>query len=254
MGLTGSIDLAEILFTLFWLFFIGLVLYLHRESKREGYPLESDNEGVVVQGFPAVPSPKTYRLASGAEVQAPRPEAPSGDLPLRPTADFPGAPFEPTGENPMLDGVGPGAWADRDDHPELTLHGEPRFVPMRTLEDFHVDPHDPDPRGMPVIGADGNVAGTVADLWVDRVEPMIVHFEVQLEGEGARKVLLPIGFSRVQRGKGQIKVHAIHSHQFKDVPGLASDTQMTALEEEKILAYYGAGTLYADPERQEPFL
>ena len=46
MGLSSSIDLAEILFTLFWLFFIGLVLYLHRESKREGYPLESDNEGV----------------------------------------------------------------------------------------------------------------------------------------------------------------------------------------------------------------
>ena len=55
-----SIDLAEILFTLFWVFFIALVLYLHRESKREGYPLESDRGGdVVVQGFPAVPEPKT---------------------------------------------------------------------------------------------------------------------------------------------------------------------------------------------------
>ncbi len=32
----ANIDLVEILFTLFWVFFIGLVLYLHRESKREG--------------------------------------------------------------------------------------------------------------------------------------------------------------------------------------------------------------------------
>ena len=30
--------------------------------------------------------------------------------------------------------------------------------------------------------------------------------------------------------------------------------QVTLLEEEKIMAYYGAGTLYATPQRQEPLL
>ena len=30
--------------------------------------------------------------------------------------------------------------------------------------------------------------------------------------------------------------------------------QITLLEEEKITAYYGAGTLYATPERQEPII
>ncbi|HEX7718520.1 MAG TPA: photosynthetic reaction center subunit H, partial [Woeseiaceae bacterium] len=29
-----EIDVAEILFTLFWVFFIGLVIYLRREDKR----------------------------------------------------------------------------------------------------------------------------------------------------------------------------------------------------------------------------
>ncbi|MEY3461886.1 MAG: hypothetical protein RLZZ03_1539, partial [Pseudomonadota bacterium] len=29
-------------------------------------------------------------------------------------------------------------------------------------------------------------------------------------------------------------------------------TQVTLLEEEKIMAYYGAGTLYATPDIQEP--
>jgi photosynthetic reaction center H subunit len=251
----GSIDLAEILFTLFWVFFIGLVIYLQREAKREGYPLESDNEGVVVQGFPAVPEPKVYKLPHGYDkVYAPSGEQPATDLPLRPVADHPGAPAEPTGENPMLDGVGPGSWANRHDKPELTLPGEPRFVPMRTLPDFHVDEHDPDPVGMVVVGADNEVAGTVTDLWVDRVEPMIVFFEVQLDGEGARKVLVPMNFSRVQKGKGQIKVHAIYAHQFRDVPGIAAEETITALEEEKILAYFGAGLLYADKERQEPIL
>jgi photosynthetic reaction center H subunit len=255
MGLSSSIDLAEILFTLFWVFFVGLVIYLQREAKREGYPLESDNEGVLVQGFPGVPEPKTYKLPHGlADVQAPRKEEPLGDLPLRPVADHPGAPFEPTGENPMLDGVGPGSWANRLDKPELTLPGEPRFVPMRTLPDFHVDEHDKNPVGMTVVGADDQRAGTVTDLWVDRVEPMIVFFEVQLDGEGARKVLMPYTFSRVQKGKDRIKTYAIHSHQFRDIPGTASDEQITALEEEKIVAYFGAGTLWADAERQEPLL
>ena len=42
--------------------------------------------------------------------------------------------------------------------------------------------------------------------------------------------------------------------QFADVPGLRNADQITMLEEEKISAYYGAGTLYATPERQEPLV
>ncbi len=249
-----TIDLAEILFTLFWLFFIALVYYLHRENKREGYPLESDRGGgVTVQGFPAIPEPKSFKLPHGGEVQAPRHEAFAENLPLRPVADHPGAPFEPTGD-PMRDGVGPGSWANRANEPELTLKGQPRIVPMRTLEQFHVDSHDPDPRGMSVVGADGESAGTVTDLWIDRLEPMIVHFEVALAGEEGGKVLLPIGFAKVNRREREIRVQAIYSHQFGGIPRTASPDQVTALEEEKICAYFGAGTLYADAERQEPFL
>lgn len=247
-----TIDLAEILFTLFWLFFIGLVIYLHRENKREGYPLESDRgDGVLVQGFPAVPEPKTYHTPHHGDIELPRGDAPETDLPLRPVADHPGAPFEPTGD-PMTSGVGPGSFANRSNEPELTLYGENRIVPMGSLEAFHVDSHDPDPRGMKVIGADGEVAGTVSELWVDRVEPMICHFEVDLGESG--KVLLPIGFARVNRGKGEIRVQAIHSHQFSGVPRLAAHDRITMLEEEKVMAYYGAGTLYADEARQEPIL
>ena len=34
----------------------------------------------------------------------------------------------------------------------------------------------------------------------------------------------------------------------------ARTDQVTLLEEEKISAYYGAGTLYATPQRQEPLV
>jgi photosynthetic reaction center H subunit len=63
------IDLPTILIYLFWFFFAGLILYLHRENKREGYPLESDRKGVVVQGFPAVPPARPARPKHPALVE-----------------------------------------------------------------------------------------------------------------------------------------------------------------------------------------
>jgi hypothetical protein len=51
----GYIDLPQVLVYVFWLSFAALILYLRREDKREGYPLDSDRKNVVVQGFPAMP-------------------------------------------------------------------------------------------------------------------------------------------------------------------------------------------------------
>ena len=66
-AITEYIDVAQITLYVFWAFFAGLIYYLHRENKREGYPLESDrtNARVKVQGWPRVPAPKTYRLQHG---------------------------------------------------------------------------------------------------------------------------------------------------------------------------------------------
>jgi|GEM_PF-2946100 len=55
------IDLPTILIYLFWIGFALLIIYLRREDKRVGYPLESDREGVAVQGYPAIPSPRPPR-------------------------------------------------------------------------------------------------------------------------------------------------------------------------------------------------
>jgi photosynthetic reaction center H subunit len=102
---------------------------------------------------------------------------------------------------------------------------------------------------MPVWGADDEVAGTVQDLWLDRSEMLFRYIEVRLN-DGNRTVLLPVPFARITHDG--VKVYAILGHQFADVPGLKQADQVTMLEEEKISAYYGAGTLYATPERQEP--
>jgi len=71
-AITGYIDVAQIVLYAFWIFFAGLILYLRREDKREGYPLESERSSrVKVQGFPPMPSPKTFLLPHGGTYSAP---------------------------------------------------------------------------------------------------------------------------------------------------------------------------------------
>lgn len=254
-AITGYIDVAQLVLYAFWIFFAALILYLRREDKREGYPLESErSDRIQVVGFPPLPPTKTYQLDHGAgTVQTPRAPTPAAAVNASPVSLWPGAPLEPSG-NPMLDGVGPAAYADRAEVPDLTLEGEPKIVPLRVATDFSVESRDPDPRGMSVIGADGRSGGTIVDVWVDRSEPQVRYLEVEvpLKDNGARRVLLPINLARVTGG--EVRVKSILSTQFADVPGLRNPDQVTLREEDKICAYYAGGNLYADIRRQEPVL
>lgn len=253
---TSYIDLAQITLYVFWLFFGGLVYYLHRENKREGYPLVSDRTQraprVKVVGFPDMPRPKTFIVQHGQAVQAPGRTTDRHDIAAKPYGAFPGAPLVPTG-NPMVDGIGAASWAQREDKPELTIDGEPLIQPLRVVTDAFVEPRDPDPRGMAVVGADGKVAGTVTELWVDRSEPQVRYLEVEV-ADGGRKVLLPIYFARVNRKRREVKVRSILAHQFKDVPAFNNPDHVTKLEEDKITGYYAGGHLYATPARLGPLL
>lgn len=255
-AITSQIDVAQVAIYMFWGFFAGLIYYLLRENKREGYPLDSDRSGrIAVQGFPAIPPAKTYLLPHGGGTQtAPRKEQDTRSLAAKPLERFPGAPLQPTG-NPMLSGVGPGAWAERSDKPDLATDGRPRLVPLKSNSAFHIESRDPDPRGMKVIGADGAIGGTVTDVWVDRSEALIRYLEVETPtAEGTRQVLLPINFTKIEGARRHVKVKAILSTHFKDVPSLKSPTEVTRREEDRICAYYGAGTLYATADRGEPLL
>ena len=250
-AITGYFDVAQIALYGFWIFFAGLIYYLHRENKREGYPLESErSDHITVQGWPSVPKPKTFRLQHGGTASAPNNKTSAQRLAAVPTGGWLGAPLQPTG-NPMLDGVGPGSYADRADVADLTYEGLTKIVPLRAAPGFGVSRKDPDPRGMKVIGADGQVGGTVTDVWVDRSEMLFRYLEVAVPvAGGSRNVLLPVNFSRITRR--QVTVNSILGKQFAQVPGTKHADQVTLLEEEKVMAYYGGGTLYATPARQEP--
>ena len=156
-------------------------------------------------------------------------------------------------ENLLLSNTGPAAYAQRADRPDLTVHGEPKVVPMRVAKNFYVEPRDPDPRGMTVVGADEVVGGTVVDLWVDRSEPQVRYLEIGVDG-GARTALVPITACKVNARRGRVMVNAILGSQFGAVPPTASTEQVTLLEEDRIMAYFAGGFVYATPRRARPLL
>lgn len=249
-AITQYIDVAQLVLYAFWIFFFWLIVYLVREGKREGFPLESDRPDYkVIEGWPPVPSPKSYTLADGKVFYAPHDRDKPEELAARRVGNYPGAPIEPTG-NPMVDGIGPAAWTKRMDVPDHNLDGSPKIVPLRNAAAFSIAHQDTDPRGLPVVGADGLEAGKVVDLWVDQQEMMFRYYEVQTNG--GRRVLLPVTFSRVSKDK--VTVKSILSTQFEQVPGTKNPSEVTFLEEDKIMGYYGGGTLYATPQRQESFI
>jgi photosynthetic reaction center H subunit len=164
---------------------------------------------------------------------------------------YPGAPLEPTG-NPMLDGVGPAAWAERANIPDHTIDGLPMIVPSRLAPGYGVSPKDPNPIGMDVYGADRVLGGTVTDIWVDRAEPQIRYIEVKTTGP--RTVLLPFTYAKFDATRRRVNVRSILGSQFATVPGTASPDQVTRREEDQIQAYYSSGNLYATAARAEPLL
>lgn len=256
-SLGGSLDVAQMVLYAFWIFFAGLLWYLRQEDRREGYPLEDDATGRYNKNpFLFIPPKKTFILPHGQGTkQVPDFVRDTPRLSGRRLAKASGYPMEPVG-NPLLAGIGPGSWAERAERPDMTAHGDARIVPLRIAEGFAIADGETDPHGLPVIACDGQVAGTVSDVWVDRSEQLIRYYEVALT-EGSRTVLLPNNFVVLRTGRGrqrQLYVHAITAAQFADVPATAQAATVTLREEDRIAAYYGAGLLYAVTDRQEPLL
>ncbi|MBX7483537.1 photosynthetic reaction center subunit H [Qipengyuania qiaonensis] len=251
--IVGTLDVTQLVFYAFVLFFIALIFYLRREDRREGYPLEDEATGrVETPGGPlSTASPKTFVLPHGqGSVTPDRNRREPVDIAAKRAFGSNGAAFVPTG-NPFADRLGPASWAERMHTPDLTAAGAPRIVPLSSTDHVTVAGRDADPVGMSVIGADGKEAGKVADVWVDMSEHHIRYLEVATTGGN---VLAPMAMAKVHGRKGVIVIDAIRADQFADVPKPATAGQITLNEEERVVAYFGGGYLYADPRRQEPVL
>lgn len=253
--ITENLDVAQVILYAFWAFFFGLIFWLRREDRREGYPLEIDgpHKRVFAINPVFIPPPKTFILPRGGTVQAPNFKRDNDDRPINATrvAAAAGSPWQPNGD-PMLSNVGPASYANRADTVDVTREGHDLIVPMRVATEFSVSA-GPDPRGWNVVAADGKVAGTVKDLWVDRADQLVRYVEVQLPQEGAVR-LLPMTMALLNRDHAQVRVQSILAAHFVSVPQTKQADQITMLEEEKIGAFYAGGRLYAEPKRLGPVL
>ncbi|GIX19657.1 photosynthetic reaction center subunit H [Erythrobacter cryptus] len=256
--IVGTLDVAELAFLLFFVFFIALVFYLNRESRREGYPLEDEQTGKIHPGSLFDGDKKVFKLPHGRGTYVPE-DNPRDDINIPAVQAFnaAGAPWVPTGD-PMIDGLGPAAWANRAKYPDLTFDGRPRIVPIGQSHEIIVSPRDPQLIGWPVVAADGVTVGKVSDIWVDQAEHIIRYLEI--ETNSGKKVLAPMMVAAVQtRGffndkPELVEIDAITSAQFENVPQLETPGIITRYEEDRIQAYFGGGYMYATPERSEAWL
>lgn len=251
-SLLARIDLVEILLYLFFIFFAALILYLLREGRREGFPIEDDLTGRL-ESLPVldIGSRKEFILPhGGGSIFRPDRSRDTQPFNAKRTAPWDGSPYAPLGD-PLADGIGPAAWANRADVPDQMHDGSPKIVPLRAAPAFGVAKEDRDPRGFTVKGYDGKVAGTVEDLWVDKMESMVRYIEVRL-ADGSRTVLLPMMMSQINAATGTVTTDSITAAQFAGAPATKQPESITFLEEEKVAGYFGGGYLYATPERSDP--
>lgn len=264
--IVGTFDVAELAFLLFFGFFVALVFYLNRESRREGYPLEDEVTGRVDASSSLFDGDKkTFQLPHGRGTYVPEDVARDDvNVPAVQAFTAGGAPWVPTG-NAMKDGMGPAAFANRAKYPDLTFDGRPRIVPLADSHELVVSPNDPQLIGWPVMAADKQIVGKVSDIWVDQSEHIIRYLEV--ETSSGRKVLAPMGVVAVH-GKSllgailptiedvneMVEIDAITAAQFDDVPALENARTVTRYEEDRIQGYFGGGYLYATPERSEAWI
>lgn len=253
--LFGTVDVAEVSLAAFFLFFLLLVFWLRREDRREGYPLENEISGNIEPAGSMLGTalPKRFILPFDRGVASfPLPRG-EGREPVNIAARRPenhaGSPYDPTG-NPLVDGIGPAAYAERARWPDQDMHGRPRIIPMASQDSISVYSGNRDPRGMKVTAADGLVAGTVRDVWIDRSEHIIRYLEV--ETNGGRIVLAPMAMASVS-AQG-VSIDAINAADFEAVPALSTPGEITRYEEDRIVGYYGGGYLYANADRLETFL
>ncbi|WP_376097114.1 photosynthetic reaction center subunit H [Roseomonas sp. CCTCC AB2023176] len=285
---TSTFDVAELTLYAFFLFFAGLVYYLRREDKRDGYPLVSDrSDRIKVQGWPPIPAPKPFVLPHVGPEIVPRRERDLTGL-MVPGAAWPGAPMEPLGD-PMQDGVGVASYAERKDEPDLTFDtNEPKIVPLRAAPGYYLATEDPDPRGFDVVTTDGVVAGFVNEAWIDRSETFVRYLEVtvprpkdwpiapldanptaplpQAVGDdhpvpieeamqtGTRRVLVPMLLCRIDGGQRRVRIASVLSHQLAAAPAIRHRDEITLKEEDRIAGYFAGGHIYATPDRMGPLL
>jgi photosynthetic reaction center H subunit len=103
------------------------------------------------------------------------------------------------------------------------------LAPLAELDGFEVADGDPDVSGWDVISADGRRIGSVSGLLVDTAAMRVRYLEVAVDetllrsGAGPHRILVPIGYARVQEQADQeqadkVRLDEVTSLQVGEVP------------------------------------
>jgi photosynthetic reaction center H subunit len=248
-AVTWNIDVPQVAWWTFFLIFLGLVYYLRREDKREGYPLREDfgppDPRLPARlGFPLPPDPMPYLRLDGTMTVAPH-DDPDPPMAVK-VPRMAGDPLTPLGDK-LTSAVGAGTYTMRRDTPFVTHDGVPQVQPLRVATDWSVMEGDADPRGMRVLDVRFRPVGVVRDIWVDRGVKILRYLEIDLEPQwGAGPVMLPIYHCDIDEREREVRVTALRQAQFAAVPRLQSPDQITAREEDQVNGYYAGGLLHVN--------
>ena len=123
----------------FWLFFAGLIFYLRREDRREGYPLEIEATGrLKPRGFMLIPTPKTFIRSDGQNRLGARISRPTtARINASKVEPWPGAPLQPNGD-PMHAASARAPMPSAPDETYKTFDGRDLIVPLRVATNYAV--------------------------------------------------------------------------------------------------------------------
>ncbi|NCQ62841.1 MAG: hypothetical protein GW757_02775 [Alphaproteobacteria bacterium] len=251
-NVVGNLDVAILCVIAFVSFFLGLVVYLRREDKREGYPVEVAGMFGRVQraeGFPAMPRPKLfYRPHDRGVIQAPRLEEPE---PVRPGQRLPpmAIPLDP-GPDPLEEGIGAAAYTrNREELPDLDVEGEPKLISLNDNPEYYIPDGDPDPRGWVLLSADEKQVGQVHDLWFNRAEFFLRYYEVSINGAEGRR-LVPAFFAEALPCDRVVRATTLVADDMRRTPVRADGTCITMREEDRLNGFYAGGLRFSSHSGQ----
>ena len=201
-AITAYIDVAQLVLYAFWIFFAGLIYYLHPREPPRGLP-DGDRRAAAAS---------IDRLADVADAQD-LPAAHDGQRRCRARAESrrtqlerrAGAPLRRRAagadRRPDAGRRRPGLLGDlRPDEPDLDHHGTPKIVPLRLAPESSVSAQDTDPRGLPRgRRRRRRRPARSRDLWIDRGEMIFRYLEVESRRQRARRCCVPMTFARITR-------------------------------------------------------
>ena len=119
-------------------------------------------------------------------------------------------------EEALLAAYGAALLREPDAPPEMPPVGD--VVPLSSMPELQVAAGEADPRGWTVRGRDDEPLGEVVELLVDTTLMKVRHLVCRVDGAEGRRVLLPIGYARLDRDRQAVCIPRLSATHLAELP------------------------------------